>query len=162
MYTVYIVGIMILMPSICVISEYFLTIHKKHVKLSMIYLICKWFIFWALGIRSFSAGIMQSINPSFTAKMLQTGTSNYVMIRELGFANISMGILAICSLFQSKWRSAASLCIGAFFAMCTFLHISRYGIQLSFDEVIATISDAWAIIISITCLANSNKCNKVN
>ncbi|HEX3038074.1 MAG TPA: DUF6790 family protein [Oscillospiraceae bacterium] len=154
MYTIYVIGIMLVLPGICIICEYGLN-KRKNQSAPLLQLTIKWFVFWALGVRALTAGLMQSINPAYTANLLQVGASDYFVIRELGCANISMGVLAICSLFIPKWRTAASLCLGLFLALCTVLHVFHYGIQL--NEIVATISDIWAVIVAIFCIAVNSK-----
>lgn len=63
-------------------------------------LIGKWFLFWSVGLRLFIAGIRQVLKPAFTAQEIFhiRGEESFVVIRELGFANISIGLTAIISM----------------------------------------------------------------
>jgi hypothetical protein len=71
----------------------------------------KWIIFWAIGVRLFIAGIRQALNPSFTAQKIFriSGTDSFPVIRELGFANICIGMFAMLSLWHPEWRTPAGL-----------------------------------------------------
>ena len=103
-------------------------------------LIAKWFIFWAIGIRLFMAGIVQVCNPAVTSEMLGADkkTDNSI-IRELGFANISFGLVGIISLFVPAWRLVAAFSGGLFMGLCGMLHAIRNPVTL--NESIAMISD---------------------
>ena len=60
----------------------------------------KWFIFSAVGLRLFLAGIKQVKDPGFTAKQIFhiESPESYPILRELGFANICFGLVGIVSL----------------------------------------------------------------
>ena len=64
-------------------------------------IIGKWFIFSAVGLRLFIAGIKQTTDPAFTAKQIfhLEGTEAYPVLRELGFANLCFGLVGMLSLF---------------------------------------------------------------
>ena len=95
---------------------------------------------WAIGIRLLTAGIRQAIKPGLTAEGILgiKDKSSWTIVRELGFANISMGLAGIISLWQPGWRPAVAL-IG-----CLFLLLD--GIQYmtkerNFEENVAMYSD---------------------
>jgi hypothetical protein len=86
----------------------------------------KWFLFWAMGIRLFTAGISQCSNPAFTARILNLRSEeSFIVIRELGFANISLGVMGILSVINDNWRSLAAVCGGLFFGLAAIQHILR-------------------------------------
>src|SRR5580700_11599687 len=62
----------------------------------MMFLIGKSFVFWAVGVRLFLAGVRQVLQPSFTAVEIFEihEPKALAIVRELGFANLSMGLLA--------------------------------------------------------------------
>jgi hypothetical protein len=68
-------------------------------------LVGKWFTFWAVGVRLFLAGASQVFRPQFTLQGIlgvkDPGAN--VIVRELGFANISMGTLGLLSLVYPAW-----------------------------------------------------------
>lgn len=87
-------------------------------------LLGKWFIFSAVGLRLFLAGIKQVTNPSFTAKQIfhiQT-TDCYPILRELGFANICFGLVAIVSLFMAEWRIVSAFASGLYYGIAGIQH----------------------------------------
>jgi len=67
-------------------------------------LFCKWFIFSAVGLRLFLAGIKQVKNPEFTAKQIFhiDSPDAFPVLRELGFANICLGLVGLVSLFRPE------------------------------------------------------------
>lgn len=60
----------------------------------------KWFTFWAVGVRLFLAGVSQVFRPQFTSEGI-LGVKDpdaKVIVREVGFGNLSMGTLGLLSL----------------------------------------------------------------
>jgi hypothetical protein len=103
-------------------------------------LVGKWFIFWAIGIRLFTAGINQTSNPGFTAKIFQMKTQeSFIVIKELGFANISLGIMGILSVINDNWRLLAAIVGGLFLGLAGFQHLFKK--PDSRNEVIAMLYD---------------------
>ena len=90
-------------------------------------LIGKWFIFWAVGIRLFTAGIKQASDPKFTGTKIFKFTTqeSYVVIRELGFANIALGVMGILSLINDSWRIMAAISAAIFFGLAALQHAAR-------------------------------------
>jgi hypothetical protein len=90
-------------------------------------LIGKWFIFWTVGLRLFTAGIKQASNPEFTGThifQMKTG-EGFVVIRELGFANISLGVMGILSVINDNWRVLAAISGGLFFGLAGIQHLFK-------------------------------------
>ncbi|MFZ1083054.1 MAG: DUF6790 family protein [Candidatus Kryptoniota bacterium] len=96
MYLFAVILLMFVFPVISVIVEIFF--FKSLV--GVVPLIGKWFVFWAIGVRLFTAGLRQSFRPKFTAEKIFGITANepLVIVQELGFANLSMGMLGIISI----------------------------------------------------------------
>ena len=114
----------------------------------------KWFIFWAIGIRLFTAGIKQASDPAFTAKQIfrfKNSESNEV-IRELGFANISLGVMCILSLINNEWRFLAAIGGGLFFGAAALLHIVRK--PETRNETIALLYDLIVCLGALVYLAS--------
>ncbi|MBS1730422.1 MAG: hypothetical protein JSS67_06550 [Bacteroidetes bacterium] len=88
----------------------------------------KWFIFFAVGFRLFLAGIKQVNNPAFTAKQIFhiDNPDCYPILRELGFANMCFGLVAIISLFWPEWRIVSAFASGLYYGIA--------GIQHSFQK----------------------------
>ncbi|MOA50332.1 hypothetical protein D3C78_1733370 [compost metagenome] len=65
-------------------------------------LVAKWFVFWSVGWRLLLAGFKQIVQPRYTANVilgLKTDEA-LILVRELGFANVAMGVLGVLSLWQ--------------------------------------------------------------
>jgi len=113
----------------------------------------KWLIFWAIGVRLFIAGIRQATKPAFTAQQIFriSGSESFPVIRELGFANICMGLIAMLSLFQPAWRMPAAASGGLYFGLAGLLHVFKK--PESRNEFIALISDLYSFMLMLAyCL----------
>ena len=88
---------------------------------------CKWFIFSAVGLRLFFAGIKQVKNPEFTAKQIFqiNGPESYPILRELGFANICFGLVALVSFFKPDWRIVSAFASGLYYGIAGIQHIFK-------------------------------------
>jgi hypothetical protein len=114
-------------------------------------LLGKWFIFWAIGIRLFTAGISQASNPAFTARIFRMKSQeSFVIIRELGFANISLGVMGILSVINHDWRLLAAIVGGLFLGIAGLQHLFKK--PDSQNEVIAMFYDLSVLIIIILYL----------
>jgi hypothetical protein len=110
----------------------------------------KYFIGWAIGVRLLIAGLRQSTRPEFTAKEifgLHDSRDSLPFIRELGFANICMGLLGFVSVFNPEWRLPAAAAGGLYFGLAGFLHIFRKA--TTFNEGIAKISDLFIFGVAL-------------
>ncbi|MFT3750387.1 MAG: hypothetical protein QM768_18880 [Agriterribacter sp.] len=87
-------------------------------------LFSKWFIFSAAGLRLFLAGIKQVKNPEFTAKQIfhLNSAESFPILRELGFANICFGLVAILSLFKPGWRIVSAFASGLYYGIAGIQH----------------------------------------
>jgi hypothetical protein len=113
-------------------------------------LIGEWFVFWAVGIRLFSAGVRQIANPGLTSEGILgiQGSESWVLVRELGFANVAIGAVAIASKSRSEWRLAAALAGGIFLLLAGIQHVVT-GARTR-EETIAMVSDlAIAVLMGI-------------
>jgi hypothetical protein len=101
----------------------------------------KWSIFWSIGLRLFLAGTKQASTPEFTATAIfkLKGRESFVIIRELGFANIALGVMGILSVINAEWRLLAAIAGGLYFGMAGIQHLFRR--PDSTNEVIALIYD---------------------
>lgn len=143
-YLIYIVATMFVLPLVSVIVEfYYRSPQQRFLDLSW-----EWFLFWAIGIRLITAGANQIANPEFTASIMQLNDSAHVVIRELGFANLLMGGLAVLSLFFPSLRPAATLG-GLYLGLAGLLHVIRGIEHVNFKEATALISDLWGFLIVV-------------
>ncbi|MCC5815252.1 MAG: hypothetical protein JJT78_10880 [Leptospira sp.] len=143
-YFLYILLTMLIAPIACILNEYFI----KKEKTDLIETICKWFIFWTIGIRLLTAGLSQIFNPSFTANILGIDLTNLVIVQELGFANLLFGIMGISSIYFQNYRIPATSG-GIFLGMAGLLHVSRIFEDISFKESVALVSDLFIFFIVI-------------
>ncbi len=122
-YVISVLAFTILLPLICSVVQILI---EKNTALSF-ELLGKWFIFSAVGIRLFLAGIRQSTNPAFTAKEIFHIDTPVVfpILRELGFANICFGLIGIASLFFPQWRIVSAFGSGLYYGMAAALHLFR-------------------------------------
>jgi hypothetical protein len=74
-----------------------------------LFLIGKWLVFWAVGVRLLLAGLRQVVQPQYTAKTILgiEGNGALFAIRELGFANAAIGAVGSTPAVQALrewWR----------------------------------------------------------
>ncbi len=116
-------------------------------------LVGKWFVFWSVGARLLLAGARQIVNPSFTANAIfglkETGA--LVIVQELGFANVSIGILGALTLATPTWIAPAAIVGGLFFGLAGAKHLTKG--DRNANENIAMISDLWIFLVLAGFLA---------
>jgi hypothetical protein len=91
LYLINVVATMLILPVLSIVLE--TAIKKTPINVDGA---AKYFIGWAIGVRLLIAGLRQSIRPEFTAEQifaLSDSRESLPFIRELGFANICMGLL---------------------------------------------------------------------
>ena len=113
--------VMFVFPIASILAESFLFRSNAGILL----LIGKWFVFWAVGVRLFTAGLRQSFNPRYTAETILgiKGNEQLIIVQELGFANLCMGILGISSLLNGSWILPAAIVGGLFIGLAGIRHI---------------------------------------
>jgi hypothetical protein len=113
----------------------------RHGASDLVYLVGRWFVFWAGGVRLFVAGIRQTAQPGFTARDIfeirDPGAEK--IVREVGFANLAMGLLGIVSILQPGWVPAAAIASGLYYGLAGGLHLLER--QRNRTETIAMVSD---------------------
>lgn len=107
----------------------------------------KWFVFSGIGLRLLSAGIKQAVQPQYTAQEIfdMFNENANPIIRELGFANICFGMLAITSLFIPSFAIPSCLAGGLYFGLAGVMHILKK--KDSNEEIFAMISDIYIFVI---------------
>jgi hypothetical protein len=120
-YILMIVLLMFVFPILSIFTE--LTVF--HSSAGTIFLIGKWFVFWAVGVRLFTAGLRQALNPRFTAEKILgiPGDEPLILVQELGFANLCMGILGLSVILNNAWILPAAIVGGLFIGLAGFRHI---------------------------------------
>ncbi|MDM0105120.1 hypothetical protein QTH97_09270 [Variovorax sp. J22R24] len=111
------------------------------------FLVGKWFVFWAVGVRLFLAGLRQILQPRYTAEKILgiRGDDVLLVVRELGFANASIGIVGILSIVATGWVVAAALAGGVFYGLAGINHALQ-GHRNRLENV-AMASDLFAAVV---------------
>lgn len=114
----------------------------------------KWFVFFGIGCRLGTAGINQMIRPQFTAKEIFKMTDEAVpIVREIGFANVCFGLIAILSLFIPSFRIPAAVAGGLYFGLAGLLHVFKQ--RETASEVFAMVSDFFIFaVLTVLLLLN--------
>src|SRR4029453_7400158 len=107
----------------------------------LFWLIGKWFTFWAVGVRLFSAGITQSFGPQFTARSIfdVKDAGALAIVREVGFGNLAIGTLGVTSLVRQGWIVPTAVVGGLYFGLAGLGHLFRS--NRNFKEQVALVSD---------------------
>jgi hypothetical protein len=89
MYFATVILLLIVLPLAFVVAE----AYRSDNGVGIILLVGRWFVFWAVGIRLSLAGIRQVVQPRFSAEEIFgiKEPTSLAIVRELGFANLSMG-----------------------------------------------------------------------
>ena len=150
-YFFFIILLMFILPVLSVGIEHYAGKEQS----SLMNLVGKWFIFWAVGLRLFIAGLRQASNPSFTAKSIFhiKDKESFVIVKELGFANICMGATGIISLFAPQWRIAAAFFGGLYLGIAGINHIIKK--PAGSNEWITMVSDIFIFLVMVACIVNS-------
>lgn len=114
---------------------------------ALLWLVGKWFVFWAVGVRLLIAGVRQYLQPAFTSRDIMgiEGTEVYVLVRELGGANIASGVLGLASLAMPSFALPTAIGSGIFYAVAGIEHV-RSG-HRGRNETVAMVSDFFVAII---------------
>lgn len=140
-----IIGLMVIAPIVSILIDLLITTDST----PLIYVIGTWFVFWAIGIRLFTAGIRQIIQPRLTAEGILgiKDKMSWQLVRELGFANLGIGLIAILSLWVPEWRLAGAIAGGIFFLAAGIEHIRKK--ERNFEENVALGSDLLIGVIAL-------------
>ncbi len=109
----------------------------------------KWFVFWGIGVRLLIAGIRQIAKPNLTSEEILgiKGSEAWVLVRELGFANLGLGLIGVLSLWLTGWGYAAGLAGGLFLTLAGIGHLKKQ--QRNSDENLAMVTDLLVGIIGL-------------
>lgn len=143
MYPIIVLLLMLLLPFGSVYVEH----SVLHASAPLMALVGKWYVFWAAGVRLFTAGIRQQIQPQFTAREIFHFDSDDVLpvVRELGVANFATGAVAIASLFRPDFVLPLALIAGLFYGIAGIRHVGEK--SRTANENIALVSDLFAFIV---------------
>jgi len=101
----------------------------------------KWWVFWGVGTRLLVAGIAQVSGKGPTSEILGSGratTQEIQLIRELGTANIGMGLAGLAALIPD-WAVPAGIAGGVFLLIAGLMHLPKRG--KNGQETLATWTD---------------------
>jgi hypothetical protein len=151
MYFAVVLLLLLILPVASVITE---SAHSHHT-LSLLFLTGRWFVFWAVGVRLFIAGIRKVIQPQFTAEEIFAihDPASFAIVREVGFANLSMGLLGICTLFHNDWIVPAAIVGGLYYGLAGPGHIFQK--NKNAKELTAMISDEFVFVILLIFVLDS-------
>jgi hypothetical protein len=143
MYLVVVVLLMGVLPVVSIVAEAALS----HGGADLAHLIGKWFVFWPVGVRLILAGLRQIANPSFTAESIfgVRDKGALTIVRELGFGNLSIGLLGACALFTSGWITPAAVAGGLFYGLAGVQHLMKG--DRNTKETIAMVSDLFIFLV---------------
>jgi hypothetical protein len=142
MYLLMVLGLMLVLPIASVVIEAVAAGPSD-----LFWLIGKWFVFWAAGIRLLLAGVRQIAQPAFTAKTIfeSTDPATQKVVQELGFANTAIGIVSVLSLIRPGFVLPAAIAAAIFYGLAGLKHIGNPGKNRL--ETVATLSDLWIFAV---------------
>ena len=135
-----------ILPLVCSVGQ---TLINKDLAFSF-ELIGKWFIFSAVGLRLFIAGIKQTTDPAFTAKEIfhLDSPQSLPIVRELGFANLCFGLVGIVSFFLPQWRVVSAFGSGLYYGIAGLQHLLKK--PAGTNEKFALFTDIFIFLFLLT------------
>jgi hypothetical protein len=117
----------ILFLLICPLASVVIDAVRLHESFASLALIGRWWTFWAVGVRLLMAGIRQVVQPRFTAEEIFgiRDASALPIVREIGFANLSMGALGIFSVVRPGWVVPAAMVGGLYYGLAGLGHLPQ-------------------------------------
>ena len=140
-------AVVLLLMLIFPLGSIFAELHIFQSQTDILFLVGKWFVFWAVGIRLLTAGLRQILQPEFTAKEifgLQHAESTQI-VQELGFSNLCVGVLGAITIFNPAWIMPAVITGGLFFGMAGIRHVMSK--ERGGHEIVAMVSDLGIALI---------------
>jgi hypothetical protein len=113
----------------------------------LIDLIGLWFVVWGVGARLGIAGIRQILKPEFTAREIfkLTGDGALVIVREIGFANLAIGIVGLLAWHFPTFVLPTAIYATIFYAAAGAMHASES--ERGLNENIAMGSDLFMALV---------------
>lgn len=152
MYFVIIALCFVVGPIMSIIIERLVRRHRPDAP-DLLTLVLRWFTFWIVGVRLFTAGVVQALRPEFTAEQIFNTTDPAVLpfISELGYANIAMGVVGILTLVWRGWVPPAALLGAIFLGLDGIRHLADGG-AFTPDRTLAMVTDLIAVVVLGGCL----------
>ncbi|HMO73967.1 MAG TPA: hypothetical protein PKD99_01710 [Sphingopyxis sp.] len=138
---------MLVLPLASILIE-----RRMHGSAELWELVCKWFLFWGAGVRLFLAGVRQIARPDLTATGMfgVTDERAFLFVQELGFWNLTIGLLCMVTLKRPDWRAPMGIAAMLFYALAGTKHALSAGRGFSAD--VAMISDLAMAALLLACL----------
>ena len=108
-----------------------------------------WWAFWGVGSRLLVAGISQLVNPGRTAKGIlgSNDPGAEMVVHELGYANLSMGLIGMATAFVPGWGILGSLAGAIFLGLAGLRHVAKHGKNR--NENVATWTDLLVFVMVV-------------
>jgi hypothetical protein len=150
MYLVSVILLLFVLPTVCVAVDVLWVGGAD-----LLLLIGKWFVFWAVGVRLFIAGVRQVLQPQFTAESIFEikDRGAFAIVREVGFGNLAMGTLGLATLAKSGFVVPTAIVGGLYYGLAGAGHLSRGGLNL--HGWAAMISDCFIFLVLASFVASS-------
>lgn len=118
-------------------------------------LVARWFVIWSVGARLFLAGLRQILQPRYTAEVILSlkHQESHVLVRELGFANLAIGLSGLASALFPAWTPALALTGGVFYFLAGINHLRQA--HRSRLENIAMVSDLFVGLVLLFAFVGS-------
>ena len=154
MYIATVIGLMLIFPTASVLFELVL----EHHGVLNGYVVGKWFVFWAVGVRLLIAGIRQIVQPRYTAETILgiKDPDAMLVVRELGFANTAIGSAGLGSVFLPGWILPVAIIGAVFYGLAGINHIT-HGRRNTLQNVAMTSDLFAAAVLIIICLVNCSR-----
>src|SRR6185312_5985324 len=119
MYFITVILLLLVVPAAAVLIE------RAIDAAPVMFLVGKWFTFFAVGVRLFIAGLQQSFKPAFTAEKIfgVSDAASHPIVREVGFGNLSMGAAGLISLAAPGWLPAVAFTGGLYYGLAGVGHL---------------------------------------
>jgi hypothetical protein len=127
----------------------------SHQASSIMFLTGKWVVFWGVGVRLCVAGVRQVIQPRFTAEEIFNvhAAGSFPIVREVGFGNLSIGFLGVCSLLRAGWLVPAAIVGCLYYGLAGMGHMFKKGKNAK--EYTAMISDEFIFVVLLVFVLGS-------
>lgn len=109
-----------------------------------------WTVFWGIGVRLLLAGFSQIARPDFTSRSILgiKSKETRIIVRELGFANVAIGLAGILSLWLTHWSPMVALVGGLFLGLDGIQHLLKQ--KRTIKENIAMVTDLFVAVVALT------------
>jgi len=154
MYFGMVIASMLILPMASIVLEAFV---QNHGALDVA-IVGKWFVFWAVGMRLFIAGLRQIVQPRYTAETI-LGVKDpdaTLIVRELGFANTAIGSAGLGSIYLAGWVLPVAVIGAIFYALAGINHVTHRS-RNTLQNVAMTSDFFAATVLLIFCVFTTAK-----